>query len=74
MIAVFAGAKDILARIPVEGNNYTDVKPVRETSGTVYLTVLEAINEALLKKIGKKGLSKSVDGYRKAFAAIFCRS
>lgn len=59
--------KDILARIPVEGNNYMDVKPVREAFGTAYLAVLEAINEALLKKgIGKKDMPKSVDGYRKA--------
>ncbi|HLG30160.1 MAG TPA: DUF5618 family protein, partial [Candidatus Brocadiales bacterium] len=47
-------AKEILARIPIEDNDYTDIKPVREAFGTAYLAVLEAINEALLKK----GLSK----------------
>lgn len=32
-----------------------------------YLAVLEAINEALIKKgLTKKQLSKSVDGYKKA--------
>ena len=35
--------------------------------GTAYLAVLEAINEALLKKgVAKKELPRSVEGYRKA--------
>ena len=47
-------AKEILARIPIEDDDYTDIKPVREAFGTAYLAILEAINEALLKK----GLSR----------------
>ena len=49
-------AKEILAKIPIEDNNYTDIKPLRESFGTAYLAVLEAINEALLKK----GLTKRI--------------
>lgn len=58
-------AKEILKKIPVEDNIYTDVKPVREAFGTAYLAILEAINEALLKRgLTKKELPKSVDAYR----------
>jgi hypothetical protein len=57
-------ARDILKGIPVDDNIYTDKKPVREAFGTAYLAVLEAINEALLKKgLTRKELPKSVDGY-----------
>jgi hypothetical protein len=60
-------AKEILKSVPVEGNTYTDLKPVREAFSTAYLGILEAINESLAKKgLTKKGLPKSVDAYRKA--------
>lgn len=60
-------AKEILKRVAIEDNTYTDVKPVREAFGTAYLAVLEAINEHLLKKgLTKKELPKSVEGYREA--------
>ena len=53
-------AKEILARIPIEDDDYTDIKPVREAFGTAYLAILEAINEALLKKgLSRKELPKS---------------
>ncbi|MBM4065476.1 MAG: hypothetical protein FJ266_07535 [Planctomycetes bacterium] len=65
-------AKEILAKTPVEDNEYTDIKPVREAFGTAYLAVLEAINEALLKKgLHKKELPKSVDEYRKVLRRYF---
>lgn len=65
-------AKEILAKTPVEDNEYTDIKPVREAFGTAYLAMLEAINEALLKKgLNKKELPKSVDGYRKVLRRYF---
>ena len=48
-------AKEILKKVPIEGRVYTDVKPVREAFGTVYLSILEAINEYL---ISEKGLKK----------------
>jgi len=65
-------AKEILAKTPVEDNEYTDIKPVREAFGTAYLVVLEAINEALLKKgLHKKELPKSVDEYRKVLRRYF---
>lgn len=65
-------AKEILAKTPVEDNEYTDIKPVREAFGTAYLAMLEAINEALLKKgLNKKELSKSVDEYRKVLRRYF---
>ncbi|MEK6622496.1 MAG: DUF5618 family protein [Planctomycetota bacterium] len=65
-------AKEILVKTPIEDNEYTDVKPVREAFGTAYLAVLEAINEALLKKgLTKKELPKSVDEYRKVLRKYF---
>ncbi len=65
-------AKEILAKTPVEDNEYTDIKPVREAFGTAYLAMLEAINEALLKKgLNKKELPKSVDEYRKVLRRYF---
>lgn len=65
-------AKEILIKTPIEDNEYTDVKPVREAFGTAYLAVLEAINEALLKKgLTKKELPKSVDEYRKVLRKYF---
>lgn len=65
-------AKEILARSSIEDNYYKDVKPVREAFGTAYLAVLEAINEALLKRgVSKKELPKSVDGYRLALQKHF---
>ncbi|ODS34386.1 MAG: CoA-binding protein [Candidatus Scalindua rubra] len=60
-------AKEILKAVSIEGNNYTDRKPIREAFGVAYLAILEAINEALIKKgLSKKDLPKSVDGYRNA--------
>jgi hypothetical protein len=60
-------AKEILKKIPIENNIYTDVKPVREAFGTAYLAVLEAINDYLMKKgVAKKELPKSIDSYRNA--------
>ncbi len=65
-------AKELLSSVPIENNNYTDVKPVREAFGTAYLAILEAINEALTKKgILKKALPKSVDAYRIALQKHF---
>lgn len=60
-------AKEILKKIPVEDNTYTDIKHVREAFGIAYLAVLEAINEYLMGKgFTKKELPKSVDEYRRA--------
>ncbi|MEW6409748.1 MAG: DUF5618 family protein [Nitrospirota bacterium] len=60
-------AREILKSVPIEDDTYTNVKPVREAFGTAYLAVLEAINEALIKKgLTKKELPKSVDAYRRA--------
>jgi hypothetical protein len=60
-------AREILRRIPVEGDTYIDRKPVREAMGTAYLAVLEAINEALSRRgVARKNLPKSVDAYRAA--------
>ncbi len=60
-------AREILRRVPVEGDTYIDRKPVREAMGTAYLAVLEAINEALSRRgVARKDLPKSVDAYRAA--------
>ncbi|MEO5361858.1 MAG: DUF5618 family protein [Nitrospirota bacterium] len=57
-------ARSILGNTPIEDNIYIEKKPVREAFGTAYLAILEAINEALIKKgITRKELPKSVDGY-----------
>jgi hypothetical protein len=57
-------ARDLLKGVPIEDDIYTDRKPVREAFGTAYLAVLEAVNEALMKKgLTRKELPKSVDGY-----------
>jgi len=60
-------AKEILKSAPIEDNAYSDVKPVQEACAAVYLAVLKAIDECLLKRgLNKKDLPRSVDGYRKA--------
>ncbi len=65
-------ARDILRKTPVEDDIYIDVKPVREAFGTAYLAVLEAINEAMMKRgVSKKELPKSVEAYRAALKKHF---
>ena len=60
-------AREILRRVPVEGDTYIDRKPVREAMRSAYLAVLEAINEALSRRgVARKDLPKSVDAYRAA--------
>lgn len=60
-------AKELLSKSPIEGKVYTDVKYVKSACGVAYLAVLEAINEALLRKgIPKKELPKKVEEYEKA--------
>ncbi|HAP67142.1 MAG TPA: hypothetical protein DCQ99_04930 [Nitrospinae bacterium] len=54
-------AKEILRSAKIEGKFYGDKKPVREAFGKAYLSILEDINETLLKKgFIKKELPKSV--------------
>lgn len=66
-IRYLENAKDLLKKAKIEDNRYEDIKPVREAFGTAYLAVLEAINEALLKKgVSKKDLPKKVEEYEKA--------
>lgn len=71
-IRYLENAKEILRNAKIEGKFYGDKKPVREAFGTAYLSILEAINEALLKKgFIKKELPKSVDEYRKVLRKYF---
>jgi hypothetical protein len=66
-IRCLTNAREILRRVPVEREIYVDRKPVREAMGTAYLAVLEAINEALLRRgVAKKELPRSVEAYREA--------
>lgn len=66
-IRYLQNVKEILKGIPIEENTYTEIKSVREAFGTAYLAVLEAIDEALIKRgLTKKELPKSVDAYRMA--------
>ena len=65
-------ARDILRHTPAEGEVYVDLKRVREAMGTAYLGILEAINEALLRRgVGRKALPRSVDAYRLALQRHF---
>ncbi|MEO5356442.1 MAG: DUF5618 family protein [Nitrospirae bacterium YQR-1] len=60
-----ANARELLSQSPIEDNFYTDIKPVREAFSTAYLALLEAIDEALIKRgLLKKKLPKSVEAYR----------
>jgi hypothetical protein len=66
-IRYLENAKRILKSVRIEDNRYEDIKPVREAFGVAYLAILEAINEALLKRgIHKKELPKKVEEYEKA--------
>ncbi|KJU87594.1 hypothetical protein MBAV_000222 [Candidatus Magnetobacterium bavaricum] len=58
-------SREILRNTPIEGNHYIDKNPVKEACGTAYLGVLEAINDALIKKgLTPKQLPKKVETYR----------
>ena len=71
-IRYLENTKEILRNAKIEGKFYGDKKPVREAFGTAYLSILEAINEALLKKgFIKKELPESVDEYRKVLRKYF---
>ncbi|MEO5358189.1 MAG: DUF5618 family protein [Nitrospirae bacterium YQR-1] len=60
-----ANAKELLSQSPIDDNFYTDIKPVREAFSTAYLALLEAIDEALIKRgLIKKKLPKSAEAYR----------
>ncbi len=60
-------AREILKDVRIEDDYYQDKKPVREAFGTAYLAILEAINEALIKKgLTRKDIPKSVEGYMAA--------
>ncbi|MBF0567155.1 MAG: DUF5618 family protein [Nitrospirae bacterium] len=60
-------ARELLKAASIEDNLYIGKKPVREAFGTAYLAILEAINEALIKKgLTRKEIPKSVDGYMAA--------
>lgn len=60
-------ARELLGKSPVEEGVYTDRKYVKSACGVVYLGVLEAINEHLLRKgVSRKELPKKVEEYEKA--------
>ena len=60
-------ARELLAKSPVEGRYYTDIKYVKSACGVAYLGVLEAIKEYLTAKgVSKKDLPKKVEEYEKA--------
>ena len=71
-VRYLANAREILRHIPAEGDVYIDRKPVREAMGTAYLAILEAINEALLRRgLTRKELPRSVEAYRVALQRHF---
>ncbi|MBF0318393.1 MAG: DUF5618 family protein [Nitrospirae bacterium] len=60
-------SRGLLKAAAIEDNIYLDKKPVREAFGTAYLAILEALDEALIKKgLTRKELPKSVAGYMAA--------
>ncbi|MGB9629813.1 MAG: DUF5618 family protein [Thermodesulfobacteriota bacterium] len=60
-------ANEILKKASIDNGIYTDIKPVMEAFGIAYLAILEAIDEALIKRgLTHKELPRSVDAYRKA--------
>jgi len=62
-----SNAEAILKKAPVEGDVYTDIKPIREAFGVAYLAVLEAVDRALIKRgLSEKRLPQSIDAYRTA--------
>jgi len=64
-IRYLENAKEILKKVPVEDNTYTDIKPVQEACGTAYLAMLKAIDEYLINRgVDPKELPQSVEGYR----------
>ncbi len=64
-IRYLENAKEILKKVPIEDNTYTDIKPVQEACGTVYLAILKALDEYLISRgVDPKELPQSVEGYR----------
>lgn len=64
-IRYLENAKEILKKVPVEDNTYTDIKPVQEACGTAYLAMLKAIDEYLINRgVDPKELPQSVEGYK----------
>ena len=60
-------AKKLLHSSPIEGDNYVDLKYVRQACGTAYLAILKSLDDYFLNHgFEKKRLPKSVEGYRAA--------
>jgi hypothetical protein len=58
-------AKEILKKVPIEDETYTDIKYVQEACGTAYLAVIKAVDEYLVKRgTDEKELPQSADEYR----------
>ncbi|MEO0289990.1 MAG: DUF5618 family protein [candidate division WOR-3 bacterium] len=67
-IKLYKNAKETLNKSPLddEGKYYEEIKYVQEAYGALWLSILKALDYALLKigKIDKEKLPQSVDGYR----------
>ncbi len=65
---LYHNAKETLKKSPLddEGKYYKEIKYVQEAYGALWLSILKALDYALLKtgKLTKKDLPKSSDGYR----------
>jgi hypothetical protein len=60
-------AEEILKKAPIEGDVYIDIKPIRKAFGIAYLAVLEALDEALMRKgLSEKRLPQSIEAYKTA--------
>ncbi|MEO0305403.1 MAG: DUF5618 family protein [candidate division WOR-3 bacterium] len=67
-IKLYKNAKETLNKSPLddEGEYYEEIKYVQEAYGALWLSILKALDYALLKtgKIDKEKLPQNVDGYR----------
>jgi hypothetical protein len=61
-------AKELLKRSKIEGGYYTDLKYVRSAFGVLYLGILKAVDDFLLKRgVEEKSLPKRIEEYVKCF-------
>ncbi len=66
-IRYFNNAKETLSKSKIEDKSYIDDKYVKSAFGILYLGILKAIDENLLKRgLTKSELPKSIDAYREA--------
>lgn len=65
-------AREILKKAKKEGGYYIDIKYVKSAFGCLYLGILKAVDEFLLKKgVEEKDLPKKIDEYMRCLKKYF---